>query len=60
MNSGYRVEYSEDWKQVCIMPDPSIPAVDLLAITDACIKLGYTRWLPADHRGGFLLEKKDE
>lgn len=60
MKSGYRVEYSKDENQICIIPYPSIPFLDFDAIVNVYIKLGYKRWLPADERNGFIFEKVDE
>lgn len=41
MNNGFKVEYSDDDKQICIIPHPFIPFHDFDAIVSAFIKLGY-------------------
>lgn len=58
MNSGYRVEYTSDLDEVCIIPWPSIPIEDSVEISKMYGKLGYKYWLPADERRGFIFSKK--
>lgn len=60
MNSGFKVEYSKDGKQVCIIPMPLITTVDFDLLVNYYIKQGYKNWLPADHRRGFIFEKEKQ
>jgi hypothetical protein len=57
INSGYKVEYSADGNQVCIIPNPSIPVNDMIALQKMYGKLGYKWWLPADERQGYIFSK---
>ncbi len=56
-SQGYRVEYSDDLNEVCIIPHSFISIDHMTAITDMYIKLGYKFWLPADERRGFIYVK---
>lgn len=58
MSDGFRVEYSEDWNQVCIIPMPTVPAHDFAKIMKLYNTLGYKYWLPSDKRCGYILAKK--
>jgi hypothetical protein len=55
---GYRVEYSEDENEVCIIPMPALPMEDFFELTSMYIRLGYKWWLPADDRRGYLISKE--
>jgi len=57
MHSGYRVEYDND-DQVCIIPSPSIPLEEALALFKLYGDLGYKYWLPADSRRGYIFSKE--
>lgn len=57
MNSGFKVEYTSDLDEVCIIPWPSIPVEDCVALSKMYQKLGYKWWLPADERRGFIFSK---
>ncbi len=54
---GFRIEYSDDEEQVCIIPNRLIPFLHFNAILEAFISLGYVWLLPADQRRGYILSK---
>jgi hypothetical protein len=54
MNQGYKVEYSEDMNEVCLIPFPSIDLHEFCNLTKQFGLLGYKWWLPADDRRGYL------
>lgn len=58
MNCGYKVEYSQDRNEICIIPYPSIPCDDFIAFVAMYRELGYKYWLPADERKGFIFAKE--
>lgn len=51
---GYRVEYSQDDNEVCIIPAPMINIEHFCALTTMYNQKGYKWWLPADDRRGYL------
>ena len=57
MKSGYRVEYSDDENQVCVIPDTAIPFEDFIELTKMYRKFGYKWWIPADDRCGYIFTK---
>ena len=62
---GYRVEYTKNGDEVCIIPEPTIPFDDFRALSEIYIEQGYKYWIPADHRRGYrfskvIPEKKEE
>lgn len=58
MRRGYKIEFSEDSNQVCIIPNAFIYISDFDRIVNGFLKEGYKYWLPADHRGGFIFAKE--
>lgn len=58
MINGFKVQYSQDTNQVCIIPNPFIPVNDFVEIIKMFGKLGYKWWLPADERCGFIYAKE--
>jgi hypothetical protein len=58
MNSGFKVEYSDDKNEVCVIPYPLIPVEDFVELVNMFMKLGYKSWLPADERRGYIFSKK--
>jgi hypothetical protein len=59
MNDGFKVEYSADGQQVCIIPNRTIPSEDFFMLSEMYVKLGYKWWLPSDVRGGYILSKEN-
>jgi hypothetical protein len=57
MVDTYRIEYSKDGNEVCIIPMGSIPWEDFHALSNLFIKKGFEWWLPADERCGYLFSK---
>jgi hypothetical protein len=55
--NGFKVEFSEDRNQVCIIPTPFIPFAEFSALVKIYKKKGYKWWLPADERGGYIFSK---
>lgn len=58
MAEGFRVEYSKDRNEVCIIPDSFIPMQDFIDVVKMYGTLGYKYWLPADERCGYIFSKK--
>lgn len=56
--NGYRVEYSADGNQICIIPYFTIPLDDFFALVKMYGDLGYKCWLTADERCGYIFAKE--
>lgn len=58
MADAFKVEYSHDMNEVCIIPMPFISCEHFGRILELYSDLGYKYWLPADERCGYILSKK--
>lgn len=58
IQSGYKVEYTDNDDEICIIPWPAIPFEDFNELIKMYIKLGYICWHPSDERRGFIFSKK--
>jgi len=56
---GYRVEFSQDQKTVCIVPRPFIPADHFFVLSAVLVKEGYKWMIPSDERCGYLFTNVD-
>lgn len=52
--AGYKVEFSEDGKTICIIPTDFIPLEHFCALVRVMASEGYEWMLPADERCGYL------
>jgi hypothetical protein len=57
MKKEYKVQYSDDESEVCVIPSPSISTSDLKLLVKHFSKNGYKWWKPADERRGFTFSK---
>lgn len=57
MKNGYKVEYSEDEKQIRIIPYFFIPYKDLMDLIYFYSEKGYKYWVPSQHERGYILSK---
>ncbi len=60
MTSGYKVEYSIDGEEVCLIPQPMITSAQMHALVKHFIEKGYKWWKPSDHRGGYVFSKSNK
>lgn len=58
MTRGYRVEYSKDEEEVCIIPETGIPTDDYFTLCKLFNENGYKWMVPADERCGYRFVKK--
>jgi hypothetical protein len=58
MATGYRVEYSDDDNEVCIIPMTGIPTEDYFLLIEMFGANGYKWMVPADERRGYRFVKK--